>query len=344
MYKFAFFDTKPYDVPGFEKHSAETDIEFKFFDTKLCEDTVGLAQGCDGVVVFVNDKVNAAVIDKLYEMGIKLIALRCAGFNNVDTKAAFGKIHIVRVPAYSPHAVAEHAAALLLCSIRRVHKAYNRTREFNFSLNGFCGFDLHGKTVGVIGTGKIGRVFIDICRGFGMKVIAYDPYPAKDSDIEYTDLDGIFANSDIISLHCPLMPETEYLLNKDAFSKMKKGVVILNTSRGMLIDTDALIEAIKNKTVGAACLDVYEEESDLFFEDNSGHIMQDDTLARLVSMPNVILTSHQGFLTTDALENIAKVTVDNIKSFMSGDKLENEVCYRCGKSEICKKERAGRCF
>lgn len=344
MHKFAFFDTKPYDRPGFEKLSEGTDIKFKFFETKLDEDTAGLAVGCDGVVVFVNDTVNAAVIDKLYSLGIKLIALRCAGFNNVDTRAAFGKIHIVRVPAYSPYAVAEHAAAMLLCSVRRIHKAYNRTREFNFSLNGFTGFDLHGKTVGVIGTGKIGRVFIDICRGFGMKVVAYDPYPAKDSGIEYLGLDELFSVSDIISLHCPLTKDTEYIINENSIAKMKKGVVIINTSRGQLIDTDALIDGIKNKTVGAACLDVYEEESNIFFEDNSGHIMQDDTLARLVSMPNVILTSHQAFLTSDALENIAKITVENIRCFVDGKALENELCYHCGKSEICKKERNGKCF
>ena len=344
MHKFALFDTKPYDRPGFEKYSEGTDIEFKFFETKLDEDTAGLAEGCEGVVVFVNDTVNAAVIDKLYSMGIRLIALRCAGFNNVDTRAAFEKIHIVRVPAYSPYAVAEHAMAMLLCSLRRIHKAYNRTREFNFSLNGFTGFDLHGKTVGVIGTGKIGRVFIDICRGFGMKVIAYDPYPAKDSGIDYVSLDELFASADIISLHCPLTKETEYIINKDSIKLMKKGVFIINTSRGQLIDTDDLIEGIKNKIIGAACLDVYEEESNIFFEDNSGHIMQDDTLARLISMPNVILTSHQAFLTSDALENIAKITIENIQAFLNGNEIKNELCYHCGKSDICKKERAGKCF
>jgi len=344
MAAFAFFDTKPYDIPGFEKYSREFGIEFKFFETKLCADTAELAKGCDGVVVFVNDTVDKAVIDKLHSYGIGLIALRCAGFNNVDTAAAFEKIHIVRVPAYSPHAVAEHAMAMLLCSIRRIHKAYNRTREFNFSLQGLCGFDLYGKTVGVVGTGKIGIAFAEICRGFGMKVLAYDPYPMKDSWLEYVTLDKIFAASDIISLHCPLTAETTHLVNKESIAAMKKGVVIVNTSRGQLVDTDALMDGIKNKTVGAACLDVYEEESDIFFEDFSGHIMQDDTLARLVSMPNVILTSHQGFLTTDALENIAKVTCENIRCYLDGKDLQNELCYRCGKGEICRKNRQGKCF
>ncbi|MBR5527485.1 MAG: 2-hydroxyacid dehydrogenase [Clostridia bacterium] len=344
MATFAFFDTKPYDIPGFEKYSKGTDIQFRFYETKLCADTVSLAEGCDGVVVFVNDTVDKTVIDKLYDMGVRLIALRCAGFNNVDTASSFEKIHIVRVPAYSPYAVAEHAMAMLLCSIRRIHKAFNRTREFNFSLQGLCGFDLHGKTVGVVGTGKIGRVFADICRGFGMNVIAYDPYPAKDVWFEYASLDELLSRSDIISLHCPLTAETQHIINAESIAKMKKGAVIINTSRGQLIDTDALIDGIKNKTVGAACLDVYEEESDIFFEDYSGHIMQDDTLARLVSMPNVILTSHQGFLTTDALENIAKVTVENIQCFLEGKDLQNEVCYHCGKGEICRKNRLGKCF
>lgn len=344
MYKFAFFDSRPYDITSFEQYGLDNGISFKFFEVKLSPDTVSLANGFDGVCVFVNDTVNKEVIDKLYSYGIKIIALRCAGFNNVDIKYAFGKIHIVRVPAYSPYAVAEHAMALLLTSIRRIHKAYNRTREFNFTLNGFTGFDLHGKTVGVVGTGKIGRVFIDICRGFGMKVIAYDLYPAKDSDIEYVSLDELFAKSDIISLHCPLNAGTEYMINQDSISTMKKGVVIINTSRGALIDTDALIEGIKNKTVGAACLDVYEEESNIFFEDYSGHIIQDDTLARLISMPNVIVTSHQAFLTVDALQNIAETTVKNINDFFDGKHLENELCYRCGRIEECRNERMGKCF
>ncbi len=323
--KIAVFDTKNYDIEGLQKYSENTGITFKFFETKLDNETVNLAYGCRAVVVFVNDAVSADAIDRLYEFGVELIALRCAGFNNVDIKHAEGKIKVVRVPAYSPYAVAEHAMALLLTSIRRIHKAYNRTREFNFSLSGLVGFDLHGKTVGVIGTGKIGRVFCDICRGFGMNVIAYDPYPDSSSGIDYVSVDELFSRSDIISLHCPLTKNTQGIINKSSIEKMKKGVVIINTSRGRLVDTEALVEAIKNKKVGAACLDVYEEESDIFFEDNSGHIMQDDILARLVSMPNVILTSHQAFLTSDALDNIAKTTVDNILSHFEGRPLENEV-------------------
>ena len=342
MIKAAMFDTKPYDRIGFEKYCKDNDISIKYFETKLNEDTVNLTRGYDAVIVFVNDAINKKVIDELYNNGIKLIALRCAGFNNVDVKSAFEKIHIMRVPAYSPYAVAEHAIAMLLTSIRRIHKAFNRTREFNFSLNGLAGFDLHGKTVGVIGTGKIGKVFIDICKGFGMNVIAYDVYPDNQSGITYVSLDELFEKSDIISLHCPLTAETEYLINENAISKMKKGVVILNTSRGKLIDAEALLNGIKEKKIGAACLDVYEEESDIFFEDNSGHIMEDDTLARLISMPNVIVTSHQAFLTEEALENIAETTVNNLVSFFENNECENELCYR-GSDNVqdCK---SGKCF
>ncbi len=328
MTKIAFFDTKPYDRPGFEKYGPPAGIEFKYYESKLNEDTVGLAAGCAGIVVFVNDTIDAPVIGRLYDMGIRLIALRCAGFNNVDLREACGKMHVVRVPAYSPYAVAEHAMAMLLTSIRRIHKAYNRTREFNFSLNGLTGFDLHGKNVGVIGTGKIGRVFIQICRGFGMRVFAYDPYPDQAAGIEYVSLPDLFARSDIISLHCPLTSQTEHIINAETIARMKKGVVIVNTSRGGLIDAEALTEAIKNKQVGAACLDVYEEESELFYEDNSGHILQDDVLARLISMPNVLLTSHQAFLTEEALNNIAEITVRNIGAFLKGERLENEICYQ----------------
>lgn len=344
MLKLAFFDAKPYDKPSFDLYCKENDIKLKYFETKLNEDTVDLAKGYDGVCVFVNDDVNATVIDRLYEYGVKFIALRCAGYNNVDVKHAFGKIHVFRVPAYSPYAVAEHAIALLLTSIRRIHKAYIRTKDFNFSLNGLTGFDLHGKTVGVIGTGKIGRIFIDICKGFGMKVIAYDKFPAKDSGIEYTDLDGIFKNSDIISLHCPLTEETYHMISEDSISKMKKGVVIINTSRGALIDAEALLNGIKERKVGAACLDVYEEESDIFFRDFSGHIVEDDTLARLISMPNVIVTSHQAFLTEEALSNIAETTVKNIIEFTKNGCCENELCYHCGKADDCKMHRIKKCF
>ena len=344
MIRVAFYDTKEYDRASFEKIN-NSEIEFKFLETKLTADTADLAKGCDAVCVFVNDTVSAEVIDKLYESGVKMIALRCAGYNNVDVKHAYGKIHVSHVPAYSPYAVAEHAAALLLTSVRRIHKAYNRTRDFNFSLNGLTGFDFHGKTVGVVGTGKIGRIFIDICRGFGMKVIAFDKFPVPDSGIEYVTLDELFTRSDIISLHCPLTDETRHMIGRDAIAKMKKGVVIVNTSRGALIDAEALLEGIKARQVGAACLDVYEEEADIFFEDRSGHILNDDLLSRLISMPNVIVTSHQAFLTEEALNNIAETTVRNIVSCFENDGVcDNELCYRCGNIERCKKERKEKCF
>ena len=343
--KFAFFDAKPYDRPSFDKFSEAAGVSFKYFETKLNEDTVELAAGYDGVCVFVNDTVNASVIDRLCELGVKGVALRCAGFNNVDIKYAFGKIHVLRVPAYSPYAVAEHTVAMLLTSIRRIHKAYIRTRDFNFSLAGMTGFDLHGKTVGVIGTGRIGRVFIDICRGFGMKVLAYDKFTAEGLDngdtVRYVPLDELFEKSDIISLHCPLTEDTYHIIDSEAIAKCRRGVVILNTSRGALVDAEALLAGIKSRKVGAACLDVYEEESDFFFEDFSGHIIEDDILARLISMPNVIVTSHQAFLTEEALSNIAETTVSNIVTYFETGMCENELCYRGGAAQDCK---CGKCF
>ncbi len=327
--KIAFFDTKPYDKEAFKKYGEEFKIRFKFFEAKLTEDTAELTKGYDGVCVFVNDSINKEVIDVLVANGVKLIALRCAGFNNVDIKYAEGKIQVVRVPAYSPYAVAEHAIAMLLTSIRRIHKAYIRSRDFNFSLIGLTGFDLHGKTVGVVGTGKIGAVFAEICKGFGMKVLGYDKFPNKALEekrlLKYVELDEIFSKSDIISLHCPLTDETYHLIDKESIEKCKTRVVIINTSRGALVDAEALLEGIKSRKVGAACLDVYEEESDLFFEDNSGHILEDDTLARLISMPNVIVTSHQAFLTEEALENIAETTVNNIQEVFNSGSCKNEV-------------------
>ncbi len=323
--KVAFFDTKNYDIPGFEEYGKKNGMKFKFYETKLNEDTAALAKGCEAVCVFVNDTVDKNVIDKLCGLGIKIIALRCAGYNNVDIEYAKDKIAVVRVPAYSPYAVAEHAMALLLTSIRRIHKAYIRTRDFNFSLNGLTGFDLHGKTVGVVGTGKIGRIFIDICQGFGMNVIAYDKFPAKDSGIEYVELEELFSRSDIISFHCPLTEETYHMVSKETIGQLKKGVVLLNTSRGALIDAEALVEGIKSRQIGAACLDVYEEEGDVFFNDFSGHIIADDILARLISMPNVIVTSHQAFLTEEALNNIAETTVANLVAFSKGEKSGNEL-------------------
>lgn len=316
--KLAFFDAKSYDMPGFNRYAQKAGIEVKYYETKLNEDTAALAAGYDAVCIFVNDIANAAVIDKLYGLGIKTILLRCAGFNNVDLEACKGRIAVYRVPAYSPYAVAEHAMALLLTSIRRTHKAYIRTRDFNFSLSGFVGFDLHGKTVGIVGTGKIGRVFADICQGFGMKVIAYDKFPVEHPGITYVTMDELFAQSDIISLHCPLTEETYHTVREETIAKMKKGVVILNTSRGALINTSDLIHGLRSKHVGAACLDVYEEEGDLFYEDYSGHIVQDDKLVRLISMPNVIVSSHQAFLTEEALDNIAGTTIDNMVKFFAG--------------------------
>ncbi len=325
MEKIAFFDTKPYDKIWFDKLNTEYDI--KYIDYKLTPDTAAAARGCKAVVAFVNDTVNSETIDELCSVGVRLIAMRCAGYNNVDVKYAKDKIDIVRVPVYSPYAVAEHTMALLLTLNRKIHKAFIRTRDFNFSLNGLIGFDLHGKTAGVIGTGQIGRIFINICRGFGMNVIAYDPYPVKDAGIEYVPLDRLFADSDVISLHCPLTSDTRYIINEGSLAKMKDGVVILNTSRGQLIDSDALLQALKDKKVRGAGLDVYEEETSIFFEDYSSTIIGDDVLALLVSMPNVIMTSHQAFLTDEALQKIAEVTLENLKAFFNGDELKNAVVY-----------------
>ena len=326
--KIAFFDAKSYDKTAFDAYAEKNDVRIKYFETKLTEDTAPLASGFDCVCVFVNDTVNAEVIDILCSLGVKLIALRCAGFNNVDVKHAMGKICVVRVPAYSPYAVAEHTIALLLTSVRRTHKAYIRSKEFNFSLNGLTGFDLHGKTVGVIGTGRIGRAFIDICKGFGMNVLAYDKYPSLDicsDNVRYVSLDELFKSSDIISLHCPLTEDTYHVIDEETIKKCKDGFVLINTSRGALVDSDALLDGIKSRKVGAACLDVYEEESDVFFEDNSGHIMEDDTLARLITMPNVIVTSHQAFLTEEALSNIAEVTISNVVEFFQNEECQNKV-------------------
>lgn len=332
--KIAFYDTKPYDKESFDKYKEKYGVSFKYFETKLNEDTTELAKGFDGVCIFVNDTVNTNVIDALYNMGVKQVYLRCSGFNNIDMKYAKDKLHIMRVPAYSPYAVAEHAIALLLTLVRRTHKGYIRSRDFNFSLNGLTGFDLYNKTVGVIGTGKIGEVFINICRGFGMKVLAFDKYPKKDLEngdtIRYVDMDTLLKSSDIISLHCPLTDETQYIINEKSLKNIKKGVIIINTSRGALVDTEALLNGIKSRKIGGACLDVYEEESDVFFEDNSGHIMDDDILARLISMPNVILTSHQAFLTEEALQNIAITTLENISAFSKTGFCANEISYKKG--------------
>ena len=292
----------------------------------------------DGVVAFVNDVIDERTIDILNGYGIKILALRCAGYNNVDFKSAFGKLHVVRVPAYSPHAVAEHAMALILTLNRKIHRAYIRTRDFNFSISGLTGFDLYGKTMGIIGTGKIGQVFADICKGFGMKILGYDPFPAKDSNIEYVKLEELFRRSDIISLHAPLTKDTYHVINKDSIELMKDGVYIVNTSRGALVDSEALLNAIKTGKIGGACLDVYEEESDIFFEDYSNVVIKDDILARLISMPNVIVTSHQAFLTDEALKNIAETTLENLREFYENEGLTNEICYQCTRYGNCAKK------
>ena len=327
--KLAFFDTKPYDRPGFDRYAEAAGIRIKYFASNLNADTVSLAAGYDAVCVFVNDVVSAQVVEKLHELGVKAILLRCAGFNNVDIQACRGKLRVFRVPAYSPHAVAEHAMALLLTVNRHIHKAHNRTREFNFSLQGLTGFDLYGKTVGIIGTGKIGRVFADICRGFGMKVLAYDLFPDPDTGLEYVPLEALLERADILSLHCPLTEQTSHLIRAETIGRMKEGVVIVNTSRGGLVNTEDLIQGLKSGKVGAACLDVYEEEGDIFYEDLSGHILQDDKLVRLIAMPNVIVTSHQAFLTEEALDNIAQTTVNNLVSLRFGaPDPATEVVYR----------------
>ncbi len=343
MIKAAMFDTKPYDSEAFERRTAGK-ISISYFPVRLDERTVTLAQGHQVVIVFVNDELNANVIERLYEYGVRLIALRCAGFNNVDVRAAFGKLHIVRVPAYSPEAVAEHTAALLLTSVRRIHKAYNRTRDFNFSIAGLVGWNLHGKTAGIIGTGRIGRAFLNICRGLGMRLLAYDRFPSKELDVRYVPLETLYRESDVISLHCPLTNENTHMIDSQAISLMKRSVILLNTSRGGLIDAQALLQGLLDKRIGAACLDVYEEESDVFFEDRSGHILQDDVLARLLSMPNVIVTSHQAFLTEEALDGIAGTTVQNIVDFFDGKTIVNEVCYHCAELDQCREKRRENCF
>ncbi|MGN0574717.1 MAG: 2-hydroxyacid dehydrogenase [Ruminococcus sp.] len=328
MKKAAFFDTRPYDREWFSK--LDKSFEIKFFEEKLNPENADLAKGFDAAIAFVNDTINRSTIEALAAGGVKALAMRCAGYNNIDFKAAYdNNLKVLRVPVYSPYAVAEHAMALLLTLNRKIHRAYNRTRDFNFSLNGLTGFDLHGRTMGVIGTGKIGQIFIKICQGFGMRVIAYDPYPIENAGFEYVDLDTLYRESDAVSLHCPLTDSTHHILNAEAFSKMRTGVYIINTSRGGLIDSEALLEAIKSRKIAGAGLDVYEEEASFFFEDRSDTIINDDTLARIITLPNVILTSHQAFLTNEALKNIAEVTISNLEDFFAGKPLKNEVCYCC---------------
>lgn len=325
MQKIALFDAKSYDIDFFDKFKSKYDFEIEYFESKLNPSTAVMAKGFDAVIVFVNDDISSKTIDVLTSLGIKALALRCAGYNNVDLKYATGKLKIYRVPAYSPNAVAEHAIALLMTLNRKIHRAHNRVREFNFGLKGLVGFDLKGKTIGVVGTGKIGREFIKICHGFGMDVLAYDPFPVEIPNIQYVDLDNLFSNSHIIALHCPLTKENYHMINKKNLETMKDGVYIVNTSRGALINTEDLLEAIKEEKVAGAALDVYEEEADFFFEDVSDIAIRDDVLKLLLATTNVLVTSHQAFLTKEALESIAETTLQNLDNFFNNLTSENEV-------------------
>lgn len=328
MIRIGFFDAKPYDRRWFDCLRGD-EIEISYFEGRLRPATVRVAQGFDAVCVFVNDEVDAAVVDALAGYGVRLVALRCAGYNNVDLQAASGRLRVVRVPGYSPHAVAEHALALMMTLNRKTHRAFNRTREHNFTLSGLEGFDLYGKTAGIVGTGKIGQAFAAICKGLGMEVLAYDPYPNPGLDVSYVDLDALLRASDVISLHCPLTAETHHLMSAARFSMMKPTAMLINTSRGALVDSRALLEALRSGKLGSAGLDVYEEESDLFFEDRSQTLVDDEVLSLLLTLPNVLVTSHQAFLTDEALHAIAQTTLDSVRAFFSGAPLENEVCLKC---------------
>lgn len=327
--RIAFFDAKSYDIESFNAVNKDYNFDIRYYQERLSISTVPLAKGADVVCIFVNAECDAKVIDELVNNGVKLVALRCAGFNNVDLKAAEGRIRVTRVPAYSPHAVAEYAVSLMLSLNRKIYRAVNRTREGNFTLHGLLGFDMYGKTAGIIGMGRIAKELIKILHGFGMNVMAYDLYPdhefAKQYDVKVVGLDELYTHSDIISLHCPLTPDTKFLINKDSIAKMKKGVMIINTGRGKLIHTEDLIEGLRSKQVGSAGLDVYEEERDYFYEDRSDKMIDDDILARLLMVPNVVLTSHQAFFTAEALHNIAISTLNSVKEFADGKDLTCEV-------------------
>ena len=347
MKKIAFFDAKPYDRESFDSVNGGR-YDIRYFEPRLGKTVLSLADGCDAVCAFVNDEIDADVVKGLSDRGIKLLLMRCAGYNNVDFKAAYDcGLTVLRVPAYSPHAVAEHALAMLMTLNRKLHKAFVRTRDFNFSLVGLTGFDLYGKTVGVVGMGKIGQCFAAGCRGLGMTVLAYDRFKKDDGSFNYVDWDHLLKESDIVSLHCPLTPETRHLFNGNTFKQMKHGVFLINTSRGGLIDSGDLLAALRSGQVGAAGLDVYEEESDWFYEDRSMVTEQNDNLSLLLSMPNVLVTSHQAFLTREALRNIADTTIANADDFFSGSPLPNEICYRCLEGGVpvadCPKRIGGRC-
>lgn len=321
----SFYDTKPYDQKAFLDAAQEADgVIWRFHDFRLNADSAATAQGAQAVCVFVNDRVDAPCIEVLAEHGVRLIALRCAGFNNVDLAAAKAHgIAVVRVPAYSPHAVAEHTVALLLTLNRQIHRAYNRVRDLNFSLHGLVGFDVFGKTVGIIGTGKIGQVTAEVFRGFGVRLLGYDPFPkpewAATCGLNYVPLDELLAQSDIVSLHLPLTPQSRYLINEQTVAHMRRGAFLINTSRGKLIDTTAVIDALKTGHLGGVALDVYEEEEGIFFEDHSGKPLQDDELSRLLTFPNVLITSHQAFLTHEALAQIAGTTLENLQRLRNGE-------------------------
>ncbi len=328
--KIGFFDAKSYDRNVFNACNEGSDLEIHYFGDRLNEESVRLAKGMDAVCVFVDDICDRQVIDKLKEYGVKLIALRCAGFNNVDLQeAVHSGIPVVRVPAYSPHAVAEYAVTLMLCLNRKVYRSTNRTREWNFKLDGLMGFDMYGKTVGIIGLGRIARCVAEILHGFGMKVLAYDLYPdkvfAELQGIELVELNELYRRSDIITLHVPLTSRTQYMINSVSIDKMKRGVMIINTGRGKLISSDALIQGLRSGQVSCAGLDVYEDEQKYFYEDLSDSIINDDKLSILLTMPNVIVTSHQAFFTKEAMNNIAMTTLQNIRDFVSGKPLANEV-------------------
>ena len=327
--KVAIYSTKNYDRKYFELVNVKYGFQLEFFDFQLNERTAKMAEHCDVVCIFVNDDGSRNVLEKLAALGVKMVALRCAGFNNVDLKAAkeLG-LQVVRVPAYSPEAVAEHTVGLMMTLNRRIHRAYQRTREANFSLEGLIGFNMHGRTVGVIGTGKIGVAVMRILKGFGMRILAYDPFKnavAEELGAQYVELDELYAKSHVITLHCPATPENYHLLNRDAFAQMKDGVMIINTSRGTLIDTQAAIDALKQRKIGALGMDVYENERDLFFEDKSNEVIQDDVFRRLSACHNVLLTGHQAFLTEEALMSISDVTLANIYSLRTGKPCENQV-------------------
>ncbi|MGI8636486.1 MAG: 2-hydroxyacid dehydrogenase [Segetibacter sp.] len=326
--KITFFSTQPYDKEFFTKHNNIFDFNLEFLETGLDEKTADLVKASDAVCVFVNDKVNRAVIECLAKKGVKIIALRCAGFNNVDLAAAKeNNIKVCRVPAYSPEAVAEHAVAMILTLNRKTHKAYNRVREQNFSLNGLLGFDLHGKTVGVVGTGNIGRAFCRIMIGFGCKVLAFDLIANKEVEalgVTYLPLLDVISSSDIISLHSPLTEQTHNLVNAEMINMMRTGTMLINTSRGGLVDTKAVIVGLKSGKLGFVGIDVYEQEEKLFFRDLSSRIIQDDIISRLISFPNVLITAHQGFFTKEALTEIAEVTLSNIRSLLGAEKIERE--------------------